>query len=258
MNTNRILMIGTAWCGLMLATLPRQIAAQDTAQPVVYSSYYQCDPNQQARVDSLVRSFWGPIVDRHVAAKHAMAWGWLGHHTGGTWSRAFYVVSPDVGNAIDAVDGLLADARKANAEALRQTSAACPTHEDYIWQRVTGSQPTTDLGRSRPAASLSIYYECDPAREQRADALVTSTFTSTFGALVQSGDLNSWGWLQHIVGGKYRRLLVMDGRDAKTLLAATGKLVNQLRATQADTFREFSDICSSHQDVIWTNIVAKP
>lgn len=258
MKTKRVLMICTGLCALMPFAMVRQSAAQDTAQPVVYAAYYECDPNQQARVDSLISSFWAPLVDRHIAAKHVTAWGWSGHHTGSTWSRVFYVVSPDVGNAVDAVEGLLADARKANAEALRETTAACPTHEDYIWQRVAGSQPSAELGRARPAAGLSIYYECNPAREQRADALVTSTFTPTFSALVQSGELNSWGWLQHIVGGKYRRLLLMDGRDAKTLLAVTGKLVTELRAKQAAAFGEFSDICSSHQDVIWNIMVAKP
>ena len=77
-------------------------------------------------------------------------------------------------------------------------------------------------------------------------------------ALVKSGDLNSWSWLQHIVGGKYRRFLSTDGRDAKTLVAASGKLVNELRAKHAAAFGEFAQICSSHQDMIWNITVAKP
>lgn len=258
MKTNRFLMIGAATCGLVLAVLPRQIAAQDAAQSVVYASYFECDPTRVAVADSLMRSFWTPLVDSHVTAEHALAWGWLGHHTGGTWSRGFYVVAPDVANAVSVVEALGADAMRTNAAAMTETDAACPRHEDYIWQRVTGSQPAAEFAVARPTTGLSIYYECDPAREQRADAVVTSTFAPILNQLVASGDFNSWAWLEHIVGGKYRRLLVTDGRDATTLLGAIENVVVALRTTQASAFGEFSQVCSSHQDMIWDIKIAKP
>lgn len=258
MNTNRFLMVGTAACGLLLATSPRQVAAQEAAQSVVYASYYECDQTRVAGLDSLMRSFWTPLVDSHMAAKHALAWGWLGHHTGSKWSRAFYVVAPDVDNAVTVIEAVVADARKANPAAMAATNAACPTHEDYIWQRVTGSQATADFAHARPAAGFNIYYECDPAREQRADAIVTSTFAPILNQLVTSGDINSWNWLEHIVGGKYRRILVTDGRDAKTLLGAIGKASAELRTKQAAAFGEFSQVCNSHQDMIWNMMTTKP
>jgi hypothetical protein len=258
MKTNRFLMIGTALCGLTLAAVPRQIVAQEAGRSVVYASYYECDPTRVAGADSLVRSFWTPLIDSHVAAKHALAWGWIGHHTGSAWSRAFYVVAPDVDNAVTVIEAVVADALKANAAAVNATNAACPVHEDYIWQRVTGSQASADFAHARPAAGLNIYYECDPAREQRADAIMTSTIAPILNQLVTSGDLNTWSWLEHIIGGKYRRLLVTDGRDAKTLLGAIGKSVAELRGKQAAAFGEFSGICNSHQDMIWNMLVAKP
>lgn len=258
MIATRSLMIRTGMCALLSLAMVQRSAAQEAAQPVVYASYYECDPTRLAHVDSLVRSFWTPLMDSHVAAKHALAWGWLAHHTGGTWSRAFYIVAPDVDNAVTVTEALVADARRANAAAMNETSAACPVHEDYIWQRVTGSQAVTDFARARPPASLSIYYQCDPSREQRTDALITANFAPTLNALVQAGDLNAWSWQQHLVGGKYRRMLVTEGRDAKTLLGAVGKLTQDLRTKQAAAFGEFSQICSSHQDAIWNVVVSKP
>lgn len=258
MKTNRFFMIGAATCGLVLAVLPRQIAAQEAAQSVVYASYYECDPSRVAAMDSLMRSFWAPLVDGHVAANHALAWGWLGHHTGSKWSRAFYVVARDIANAVTVVEALGAEAGRTNPAAMAETTAACPTHEDYIWQRVTGSQATADFAQARLPTGFNIYYECDPAREQRADAIVAATFAPILNRLVTSGDLNSWGWLEHIVGGRYRRLLVTDGRDANTLLGAIGKVSTELRTEQAAAFGEFSQVCSSHQDVIWNMMITKP
>lgn len=258
MKPTRFLMVCTASCTLMLAAPPDQITAQEPAQSVVYASYFECDPTRVAVADSLMRSFWSPLVDSHITAKHALAWGWLGHHTGSKWSRVFYVVAPDVANAVTVIEALDADARNSNAAAMTETDAACPRHEDYIWQRVTGSQATADFAHVRPPAGFNIYYECDPAREQRADAIVASTFAPILNRLVTSGDLNSWAWLEHIVGGKYRRLLVTDGRDAGTLVGAFGKVAAELRTEQAAAFGEFSQVCSSHQDVIWNMMITKP
>lgn len=257
-TTTRFHALAAGLCALALPALaPATAPAQEAAEPVVYASYLECDPAALSRVDSLVTTFWGPIWDRHVSAGHATAWGWLAHHTGGTWDRVFYFVSPDVNNALDAVEGANADAA-ANARLARESAAACPVHEDYIWQRIAGSQPAGQLATTRPAAGFSIYYECDPAREQLADYLATTAFAPALDRLVQSGDVTSWSWMQHLVGGKYRRILVTDGRDAKTLIAAIGKLVTDLRADQPDALRAFNDICDSHQDNVWRIQVSRP
>jgi len=241
----------------LTAALPQSLVAQES-QPAVYASYFECSPLQLARVDSLTRTFWGPITDRYVENGKATAWGWLGHHTGGTWERAFYIVAPDVNKAIEANDESFADGIKENRDAVSATFESCPDHEDYIWQRVAGSQPAAQVATARPAAGFSIYYECDQSREDRADAILTTAFEPTLKGLVQSGDLTNWNWFQHVVGGKYRRMLVTDGKDAKTLVAAIGKLTDELRAKQRDAYREFTEICSSHQDVIWSILISKP
>ena len=240
------------------AATPFELAAQEEDVPAVYASYFQCDPTRLARIDSLMTTFWGPIQDRYVTSGKVTAWGWLGHHTGADWDRVFYSVSPDINDAVDTNDQSLSDAIKENAQLVRETFEGCPRHEDYIWQRVGGSQASAEFATARPAAGLSIYYECDQSREQRADEIVLTDFAPSLNRLVESGDMNSWAWLEHVVGGKYRRLLVTDGRDARTLIGAIGKLTDELRIQEPKAFTELTGICSSHQDVIWSMRITKP
>jgi hypothetical protein len=239
-----------AWAPLLLVALPA--TAQDAAQPVVYATYYQCDFTKIARMDSLTSALWGPLADEYVAQGRASAWGWLGHHTGGAWTRAIYVIAPDVAAAVRASDDMLTDALQRDRGAVLESAAACPVHEDYIWQRVEGSQPPEQLATDRPAAGLSIYYECSAAREERADELIATRLRSALDRAVESGGLQSWSWLAHVVGGKYRRALVTDGPDAVTVIEAVGSLSTSMRGNEANAFREFSEICPSHQDYVWS------
>lgn len=55
---------------------------------------------------------------------------------------------------------------------------------------------------------------------------------------VANGTITSWGWLEHVLGGGYRRLWTLTGRDSKTLL-------------QAETLQEFGSICGTHVDYLW-------
>ena len=75
---------------------------------------------------------------------------------------------------------------------------------------------------------------------------------------VSSGRLSSWSWLAHALGGKYRRLAVYDAADAAALLAAQAALVEELQSEHPAAFREFGEICSSHQDYLWTVGVPAP
>lgn len=61
----------------------------------------------------------------------------------------------------------------------------------------------------------------------------------------------SWNWLEHRMGGKYRRLLVLDGADHKSMLKYWGVLAPALAAAQPNLSRRFNQICSSHTDYIW-------
>ena len=249
MSGSRIARIVVALASVV--ALPVRSAAQQETQPVVYGAYYHCAPDQLARMDSVLRSFWAPLADKQVAAGNATTWGWLSHHTGGVWNRAFYFISADGDKAFDAVDALNGEAVRTNAALVRETARICSTHEDYVWSRVSGSQPVAELAQNRPASGYSIYYVCSPAREARADSIVMNSFAPTLNGQVQSGGMHSWTWLAHVIGGKYRRLLATDGASPKALANSMGNVVTELQAKQPAAFREFSEICDSHRDYIW-------
>jgi hypothetical protein len=249
-------LIASAFACTLLVTLPA--AGQEAAQPVSYASYYECDPVALSRVDSIVRTFWGPLADRQVSTGNATAWGWLGHHSGSSWNRVFYFTGPDLDRVVDAIEGLGADAAASNIQLFSETVRACPRHEDYIWQRVTGSQATGQMMTARGPMALSTYFTCDPSREARADAIVSSTMAPILGRAVDSGRMASWSWSSHDFGGKYRRLLIMDGADAKSLLGGINGIVQELATQHREAFDEFGSICSSHQDNLWNVLVSKP
>ncbi|HEY7529684.1 MAG TPA: hypothetical protein VIC56_03280 [Gemmatimonadota bacterium] len=238
----------TCFCTSVLLSLlaaGTPLGAQEA--PVVYASYYTCGPTGQ-RLNAVIRDGFAPALDRAVADGTFSAWGWLTHHTGGTWDRAGYVVAPNVNAVLTGIEGLVAGL----GSALQDLDAICPEHEDYIWERVAGSQSPGEVARDRPSAAISTYWVCDIAREGRADTLVTQVVGPILNEQVSDGDIASWTWFAHVVGGKYRRLAVTDGADAQGLLTAQAALVEQLEGSQRDAFREFGEICTSHQDYVWT------
>jgi hypothetical protein len=243
MNARTRLCTGLA---VWLVALAGPLVAQDAA-PVVYASYYSCGQGGE-RLNAVVRDGLAPALDRAVSDGRLSAWGWLTHHTGGTWERAGYVVAPDVPAVLQGIEGLVAEL----GNALQELDDICPEHEDYIWERVAGSQAAGEVARDRPAAAMSTYWVCQLGREARADTLVTDVIGPVLSRQVEAGDLQSWSWFAHVVGGKYRRLAVTDGADARTLLAAQAALVEELAGSHRDAFREFGEICTSHQDYVWT------
>jgi hypothetical protein len=101
-----------------------------------------------------------------------------------------------------------------------------------------------------------IYYECDSTREKLADEIVKDVFEPVFNQHVGEGKLDSWGWMQHVVGGKYRRIWTMSAADHSTLLATRAAIFGDLADSNEQAMREFDDICGSHQDMMW-NIVSE-
>lgn len=70
------------------------------------------------------------------------------------------------------------------------------------------------------------------------------------------GKLTTWGWMEHIVGGEYRRLATMTAGDVTSLMAARSAVV---AAFQDDPLADtLTDICGSHTDYIWEIKVENP
>ncbi|NJO13141.1 MAG: hypothetical protein HC872_06395 [Gammaproteobacteria bacterium] len=81
-------------------------------------------------------------------------------------------------------------------------------------------------------------------------------FAPTYDKMVAEGKLTTWGWMEHIVGGKYRRLATMTAADVPALMAARSSIVE---AMQNDPLAStLDDICGSHSDYIWDIKFEKP
>lgn len=242
---------------LSAIVLPPLATAQDYPQPFIYATYFECDPSREARADALMRTSFFPIFDRHLADKQLLAWGWLAHGLGGHWRRVGYMVGPSRDAVLDAQGSILKGMR-ARGKAFTEFTSICPTHEDYIWRRVASSQPVEQTAQARPAAGYSVYYECAMARESRADTLTMQAFAPILARYVKAGGVNSWAWFEHAVGGKYRRLLVLDGGSHKAILGSTDSVVADMMKQRPAEAREFFEICHSHQDYLWDIQTAKP
>jgi hypothetical protein len=214
----------------------------------IYATYFYCDTARQEEADELVKKNSGPIYDAAVADGTIGAWGWLAHHTGGKWRRLQYHTS-------DSVAGLLA-AQETIGERMEKAGVAndgfaqiCSAHDDYIWRVVVGNELQVERG----TAGLSVYEVCDITRETRADEIVKTVFAPVFNKAVADGKLSSWGWNEHIVGGKYRRLMTMTGKDFAGLLKTRGEILEELYGEDGDNpeANEYASICGSHSDYLW-------
>ena len=190
-----------------------------------------------------------PHYDAAVDEGALTAWGYLAHHTGGKWRRVIYRSAPTLSQAIASLGVIAGKVEEKGAEASGEFAAICHSHDDYIWQAVTGSSGS-DVGQERGEVGFSTYLICDEARETEADDLVKETFASLYNAQVEAGNLVTWGWMQHWVGGKYRRIGTMTSKDFNTLVAARDAIVQSM-VDNEEAGRKFSEICGSHTDYMW-------
>lgn len=242
--------------GVLLS--PTAGAAQDEPLPVLRGIYYKCDQSKEARADEVFEAVVAPVLDRHLSEGNLAAWGWLAHSVGGEWRRVAYWAALGRDALLDVTDQVVEELASDHAEAMGELSAACPTHDDYIWNSVTGSEGPEGLAQDRPAASLSTYYVCDISREARADTLVTEAFAPIFNRHVEAGNISGWSWLAHSVGGKVRRLGVFEGPDHKAILNAREMILADVASEAPDAGREFSQICGMHDDYLWNIVHSKP
>lgn len=95
----------------------------------------------------------------------------------------------------------------------------------------------------------ATYMNCDLTGQERADEIVEKYLKKVYADAVAAGTINSWGWLAHHTGGKWRRLNYYTAPTIEALLEAGDAL-----AEKTDEIRqseELAEICGSHDDYIW-------
>lgn len=230
-------------CLFLTVTATAQ-AADHEEEVFVYGTYSICDLTQQDRVDEIFETLDKPIYDAAVADDTITSYSYYAHHTGGKWRRGMFFVAGSIDALLDAQEKIGGQINAKDEKMAAESSEICNKHEDYIWRRVAGNAGTGESGK----AVFSVYFVCD-SREAQADALVTQVFAPEYDKLVAAGDLTSWGYLEHIVGGHVRRVATMTSTDMKSLMAARAKLNAAISDNPlGDTFTE---ICDAHDDYMW-------
>jgi len=137
-----------------------------------------------------------------------------------------------------------------HAKAMEELERICSSHDDYIWRAKANSQQAADIGRVRSPFAMSTYYVCN-AQEAEADSIVSAFFAPILNQRVKDRLIASWTWQEHLAGGQYRRLLVLDGPTVKALIQNWSSLQDALEKANPDVSRRFTQICDSHTDYIW-------
>jgi hypothetical protein len=246
----------TKFTGLVLAGLSLCLTAQaqdEAPSNFISAAYYYCSQAKEEAADAEMMNKARPIYDAAVADGTINSWGWLAHRSGGKWRRLLYFSNTGIEAAMAAADKLY----PAVTEAMGEDSVfwdACPSHEDYIWQ----SDNTGGSGTERGAYGLTVYFHCDSSREERADEIVKETLGPIMDNLVKNGNLTTWGWIGHYIGGKYRRALTMTGTSHLGNLKARDYSVDIFYAEGSKAGAEFNAICSDHSDYLWDIQHEKP
>jgi hypothetical protein len=168
------------------------------------------------------------------------------------WRRASYFIAPTIEALLAAQETLGERVQEADSQASARLSRVCGAHDDYIWQSVTGSGGDGSIAVAQAGeAGVSQYMVCKMSEQARADELVKTVFAPVYDGLVAGGKLSGWGWLEHSVGGKYRRLFTMRGADHAAVLGAWGDAIDQLVENHEAEMKEFNEICYTHQDYMW-------
>lgn len=241
--------------GVGISLLSLAAMAQDDQQALYsYATYFYCNTSKEDAADALMERD-APILDGLVEDGTIQGWGWLAHHTGGTWRRIRYHTTDSVEGAMTALETMNDAVTEVHGEddaAAQAFAEACPKHDDYLWQLESGN-----AGDERGSVGFSVYHYCDINREDRADELVKDHVAPILDKMVEDGKLNSWGWMSHVIGGKIRRLQTMTASDLGTLLKAREEAIDTIYDEASAAGTEFSGICGNHTDYVWNLVHEK-
>lgn len=239
----------------LILTLPAAAQEADVPSTLTYSTYYYCDPSPraEARLDEIVAKVDAPIFEALLEEDIISGWGWLAHQSGGMWRRIRYFQAGTFEELWVAQAAMTERYAKSDQTLVDERFQICHAHEDYIWEVVAAS-----TGTERAGSGLSVYYVCDFAREERADEIIAKDFAPVFNKYVERGDLASWGWSRHRIGGKYRRLQTMTAESHTAVLEARAAILREMTNAGVDSGPEFAGICGSHTDYLWDIQIESP
>jgi len=230
------------------------VAQDEEPASFSYATYFHCNVGMEDAADALMERD-APIIDGLVEDGSIKGWGWLAHHTGGSWRRIRYHMSDSAEGALAALETIgdaIAEVHGEDDPAGDAFSKACPRHDDYLWQNEAG----TSSGE-RGSVGFSVYHFCDINREERADEIVNEHIAPILDKMVEDGKITTWGWLSHVIGGKVRRLQTMTADDIGSLLSARQEAIATIYAEESEAGAEFSEICGPHADYIWNLVHEK-
>lgn len=248
---------------LLLSSLvvPAAAIAQDDtpAAQYAYATYYVCSPDGESRADEIIDTSFRPHYDAAVEQGDIVGWSWMQHYVGGIWRRVLVIIAADMDSMLDASGALGEIITESTPEAGRAFSSICSSHEDYIWEAVDGIG-NGNVSQDRGSAGYTMYLQCDMRREDRADQLVREVFAPIYDRHVTDGELSSWNWLRHYIGGKYRRILTLGAADHKTLMRARAAVLDEFDGGRAikRAVDEMNEICFEHTDYLWDILIQNP
>jgi hypothetical protein len=236
---------------LCAAGLPLLADAQDedAQENFIYATYMFCDTSRQGEADEIFERVEKPILEAATTDGVITGWGWLVHHTGGQWRRVRYHTAPTMEALLAGLDAIGEKMEEAMGDD-DTFGQICSAHDDYIWRSLAGAGGGA-LEEERGSVGISTYHVCEMAREDRVDELVEKVFAPIYDAHVGPGKLRSWGWSEHIVGGKYRRLSTMTADDWPTLLRMRTAIFEAMDDADSALADDFAEICGSHSDYLW-------
>lgn len=217
---------------------------EEKEKTYLYATYANCDVTGEDAADATFDKYMAPEYKNALEQGEIKGWGYLKHHTGGSWRRLTYHMSGSVLDSLKAIEKMGDRMDGKLTPRNNDYGRACHTHDDYIWELKFGT-----AREQRGKVGMSVYFVCDMNGESRADELVEKEFAAIYDAHLGPGKLTSWAWMTHVVGGKYRRLLSTTAENLDDLLNTRAELLRSFGGSSAG--REFSSICGSHSDYIW-------
>lgn len=252
---NRICGFTVFAVALMLCTSP--LLAQEDSTTYLFAEYYSCDQTREAFADIMVEHVFGPVYQKHVDAGRLVGWGWLGHHAGSNWRRILFYSANDLNTLLETRNQIIEQFEDEMAVESSEFTRICPGHDDLIWASVAGP-PTAVQLQNFGSESYSTYYICDQSRQDRADEIVEELLAPEINKLMQAGEINTWGWYAHVIGGRFRRLMTHSGTSHAALIEAVNKYNQAAGEANEAMANEFTEICNSHVDYLWNRILPKP